>query len=186
MNFVQEICALPKLFSSSAKEFKSTKAICGVAMLTALNVVAGTFLNIQVTPMLRIGFSNVFTAMSAMLFGPLLSGCAGVIADTLKFLIRPDGPYFPGFAINEFLIGLIYGIFFYKKEVSITRSTIARLIITILINLTLTSIWLNILYNNPVFTTVRLFKNIIAFPFDVAILHFALKAGQRVAKKIQR
>ena len=186
MNFVQEIISLPKLIISSAREFKSTKAICGVAMLTALNVVAGTLLNIQVTPMLRIGFSSVFAAISAMLYGPLLSGSAGIVADTLKYLIRPDGPYFPGFALNEFLTAFIYGSFFYKKNVSLPRSIIARFFITVIINLTLTSLWLNILYDNPIFTSLRLFKNVIAFPFDCAILYFALQAAQRVVKRIKR
>lgn len=185
MNFVQEILSFPALLSQSAKEFKSTKAICGVAMLTALNVIAGTLLNIQVTPMLRIGFSSVFAAISAMLYGPLLSGSAGIIADTLKFLIRPDGPYFPGFALNEFLTAFIYGAFFYKKKVSLPRAIISRFLITLVINLILTSLWLNILYNNPIFTSIRLFKNVIAFPFDCAILYFALQAAQRVIKRIQ-
>lgn len=186
MNFVQEICALPSLIIDSAKAFKSTKAICGVAMLTALNVVAGTLLNIQVTPMLRIGFSSVFAAISAMLYGPLLSGSAGIVADTLKYLIRPDGPYFPGFALNEFLTAFIYGSFFYKRKVSLPRAIIARFLITLIINLTLTSLWLNLLYNNPIFTSIRLFKNIIAFPFDVAILYFALTSAQKVIKQVKR
>lgn len=186
MNFVHEILSLPKLILSSAKEFKSTRAICGVAMLTALNVIAGTLLNIQVTPMLRIGFSSVFAAISAMLYGPLLSGSAGIVADTLKYLIRPDGPYFPGFALNEFLTGLIYGSFFYQKKVSLPRAIIARFFITFIINLTLTSLWLNLLYQNPIFTSIRLFKNVIAFPFDVAILYFALNAAQKVLGRIKR
>ena len=186
MNFVHEIISLPKLILSSAKEFKSTRAICGVAMLTALNVIAGTLLNIQVTPMLRIGFSSVFAAISAMLYGPLLSGSAGIVADTLKYLIRPDGPYFPGFALNEFLTGLIYGSFFYQKKVSLPRAIIARFFITFIINLTLTSLWLNLLYQYPIFTSFRLFKNVIAFPFDVAILYFALNAAQKVLGRIKR
>lgn len=186
INFVQEIFHLPILIWDSAKEFKRTKAIAGVAMLTAMNVIAGSLLNIQVTPMLRIGFSSVFAAVSAMLYGPLLSGSAGIIADTLKFLIRPDGPYFPGFALNEFLTGFIYGCFFYKKKVTIPRAIIARLMITLVINLILTSLWLNILYGNELFTAIRLIKNVLAFPFDAAILYFILKAGERIGRKTNK
>lgn len=71
---------------------------------------------ISISPTLRIGFSSVFAGVSGMVYGPMLTGFAGVIADTLKYMIRPDGPYFPGFAINEFLTGFIYGCFFYKRK----------------------------------------------------------------------
>lgn len=181
MNFAQEVIQLPKLISSSAKELKRVTSICGCAMLTALNVAVGT-LFIPITPTLRIGFSSVFAGVSGMIYGPMITGTAGVIADSLKYMIRPDGPYFPGFAINEFLTGLIYGCFFYKKEITLPRVILARACITIFINLILTSIWLNMMYNSPVFTMIRLIKNVVMFPIDVAILYAALKAAQRVKR----
>ena len=155
------------------------KSICGCAMLTTLNVVAGTFF-IPLSPTLRIGFSSIFAGVSGMIYGPVLTGFAGIIADTLKYIARPDGPYFPGFALNEFLIGMIYGCFFYKKELSFLRVLAARLCITVFINLFLTSLWLNILYQSQLFTLLRIFKNVIMFPIDVALLYFALKATKRI------
>lgn len=110
----------------------------------------------------------------------MLTGFAGIIADTLKYIARPDTLYFPGFALNEFLIGMIYGCFFYKKELSFLRVLAARLCITVFINLFLTSLWLNILYQSQLFTLLRIFKNVIMFPIDVALLYFALKATKRI------
>ena len=107
-----------------------------------------------------------------------------MIADTLKYILRPDGPYFPGFALNEFLIGIIYGCFFYQKKITLLRVIIARACITIFINLILTSLWLNMLYQSPLFTMLRLIKNIVMFPVDVALLYAALKGAQRVHKTI--
>ena len=89
----------------------------------------------------------------------------------------------PGFAINEFLTGFIYGCFFYKKKITLPRVIVARAMITIFINLILTSLWLNIMYQSPLFTMIRLIKNIVMFPVDVAILYFALKGAQRVNLK---
>ena len=103
MNFAKEIMQLPILIKESSKEMKKVKSICGCAMLTTLNVVAGTFF-IPLSPTLRIGFSSIFAGVSGMIYGPVLTGFAGIIADTLKYIARPDGPYFPGFALNEFLI----------------------------------------------------------------------------------
>ena len=152
---------------------KKVKSICGCAMLTALNVSVGA-LYIPISPTLRIGFSSVFAGVSGMVYGPMLTGFAGVIADTLKYMIRPDGPYFPGFAINEFLTGFIYGCFFYKKKITLPRVIIARAVITIFINLILTSLWLNILYQSPLFTMIRLIKNIVMFLL-MSLFIFALR-----------
>ena len=179
MNFAKEIMQLPILIKESSKEMKKVKSICGCAMLTTLNVVAVTFF-IPLSPTLRIGFSSIFAGVSGMIYGPVLTGFAGIIADTLKYIARPDGPYFPGFALNEFLIGMIYGCFFYKKELSFLRVLAARLCITVFINLFLTSLWLNILYQSQLFTLLRIFKNVIMFPIDVALLYFALKATKRI------
>ena len=179
MNFAKEIKDLPGMLRHSAEEIHKVSSLCGTAMLTALNVAVGS-LSIPLTPTLRIGFSSIPAAVCAMYYGPLCTGIAGVIADTLKYIIRPDGPYFPGFALNEFLVGFIYGCFFYKKKITLTRVILARACITILINLILTSLWLNIMYQNPLFTMVRLIKNIVMFPLDAALLYAALKGAERI------
>lgn len=182
MNFAKEIIEIPALIKSSAKELRKVTSLTGTAMLTALNVAVGS-LFIPITPTLRIGFSSLPAAVSAMYYGPICTGIAGVIADTLKYIIRPDGPYFPGFALNEFLTGLIYGCFFYKKKITLPRVIIARACITIFINLILTSLWLNILYQNPIFTIARLIKNVVMFPIDVALLYTILKSAERIKKQ---
>lgn len=176
---VTELKGLPRLLKQSGLEVKKVTSITGCSMLTALNVAVGT-LFIPITPTLRIGFSSVFAGVSGMVYGPVITGFAGVIADTLKYILRPDGPYFPGFAINEFLTGMIYGCCFYKKKITLPRVIFARALVTIIINLGLTSLWLNLMYGNALFTLIRLVKNVIMFPIDVAILYFALNAAERI------
>ena len=178
MNFVDRII-------ESKKELKSVRSLVGIALLTTLNVVVGSF-NIQIAPTLEIGFSSVFAGACGMIYGPIPTAIAGIIADHLKFFIRPTGPYFIGFPINEFLVGFIYGCMFYKTKISLKRTIVARAMITIFINLTLTSLWLNIMYQSPLFTKIRLIKNVILFPFDVAILYVILKAFERVYHHIKR
>ena len=165
----------------SRKELFNVKSLVGISLLTALNVVAGAF-EIQMTPLLKIGFASVFAGACGMYYGPIPTAFACLVADHLKFMINPGGPYFIGFPINEFLIGLIYGCFFYQQKVSLKRTIYARLTVTVLINLILTPIWLNIMYQNPLFTMVRVVKNILMFPFDVALLHVVLKATERIKK----
>ena len=42
------------------------------------------------------------------------------------------------------------------------------------------SLWLNMMYQSPLFTMVRLIKNVVMFPVDVALLYAALKGAERV------
>lgn len=181
MNFANEIKSSFHLFKESRKELKKVSSLVGTSLLTALNIVVGS-ISIKITPMIKIGFSSVIAGVCGMYYGPIATGLAGVIADNLKFMLFPDGPYFPGFTLNEFVVGIIYGSFFYKKEITLPRVMIARALVTIIVNLGLTSLWLNILYQNPIFTTVRLLKNVIMYPIDVAILYFVLKTAKRIHK----
>ena len=181
MNFVKELKNLPQLVKTSGQQLKDVKSLTGCSMITALNVVVG-FCKIQLTPTLQIGFTSLFAAISGMVYGPVITGLAGVIADHLKFMLHPTGPYFIGFPINEFLTGFIYGCFFYKKKITIPRVILARLTITVFINLILTSLWLNIMYQSPLFTVARLVKNVVMFPIDCFLLYTALKTGEKILK----
>lgn len=181
MNFANKIKENLILLKESRYELKKVSSLVGTSLLTALNIVVGSF-SIKITPMIKIGFTSVIAGVCGMYYGPLATGFAGVIADNLKFMLFPDGPYFPGFTLNEFVTGMIYGSFFYKKEITLPRVMIARALVTMIVNLGLTSLWLNILYQNPIFTTARLIKNIIMYPIDVAILYFVLKTAKRIQK----
>ena len=163
----------------SRNELLNVKSLVGISLLTALNVACGAF-EIQLTPLLKIGFASVFAGACGMFYGPIPTAFACFVADHLKFLINPGGPYFIGFPINEMLIGFIYGCFFYKQKLSVKRTIAARLCVTVLINLILTPIWLNIMYQNPLFTTVRVVKNVLLFPFDAALLYVVLKATEKI------
>ena len=181
MNFANEKTSLLSRLKESKQELKRVPSLVGTALLTALNVIVGTF-SFHITPMIKIGFTSVVAGVCGMYYGPFATGLAGIMADTLKFAIKPDGPYFPGYALNEFLVGFIYGAFFYKKEITLPRVIIARACITIFINLGLGALWLNILYDNPLFTSARLIKNVVMFPFDCAILYAVLKGAERIRK----
>ena len=183
MNFVKELQRLPALIKDSAQNFRHVKDICGCAMFTALDILL-KMVRIDFSNILSIGFSSLAVAVSAFYYGPVLTGIAGVIADTLGYIVHPNGPYFPGFAINAFLTGVIYGCFFYKQEdISWKRVIMARLCITILINLILTPLWLNMMYGNAIFAIPRIIKNVVMFPLDAWLLYIVLKTAKRIQPK---
>ena len=181
MNFAKEITGLPGLMKTSAEQLRKVPALTGTAMLTALNVVVGT-LFIPITPTLRIGFSSIPAAVCGMYYGPICTGFAGVIADTLKYIIRPDGPYFPGFAVNEFLTGMIYGCFFYKKKLTIWRVLAAKFVVMLICNVILNTLCLQVLYGQAFMAILpmRALKNLIMWPIDSIVFFGIAKALEQI------
>ena len=167
----------------SLKELKKVSSISGVAMLTALKAVIAQF-TISVSNILEIGFSGIIVGATAMLYGPWLSGLAGVIADTIEYMLRPSGPYFPGFALNEFVIAFIYGCFFYQKKITWKRVLLAQLLVMLIVNMLMTPLWLNILYGNSFWAlfAARISTQIIRFPIDFFLLFTLLKTVSRIRK----
>ena len=166
-------------FKSAKKELYKVSALVGSAMLIALDLLLNSF-RIVVSNLLEISFSFVALAVCAMQYGPILGMLVGAITDVLGHFLRSSGAFFPGFTINAILSGLIYGCFFYQKEVTWKRVILCRLLIMVLINLILTPIWLHMMYGSALLTSIRIIKNIILFPIDSILLYFILKTVQKV------
>lgn len=174
-------------WKSSLAEMKRVKSICIAAMMMALDTLLG-YLNIIVIPkLLTISFASLALGACAMCCGPLLTALMAAIADIVKFALRPDGTFFLGFTLNEFLVGFIYGCLFYQRvQISLKRCIVARLLVVILINLLLTPLWLYILYGNAFWAMLgmRLAKNALMFPIDVGLLYLVTKTTGRILKQM--
>ena len=104
---------LLKNFAFSAKEFKSIKSVVAAALLIALHTVLAVFVSIQVTPTLRLSVSFLANCAIGYMFGPVMGFVCGGLGDLIQFVIKPTGPYFPGWTLSAALAGFIYGLFFY-------------------------------------------------------------------------
>lgn len=164
------------LFKSSASELKSVSAISVAGMLVAIGVVL-SFVKIVLSPVLEISFSFLPLAAGGLLYGPVVGGIMGILTDVLGYFVRPNGPFFPGFTLNAFISGVLYGLFLYKKPVTWTRVIIVSALITVFINLGLNSLWLSMMYGKAfiVLLTARIIKNIVMFPINTALLMVLLK-----------
>lgn len=163
-------------FRLSAKEMKRTSSLVGVAMLCAVNVVMGQF-SINLTPTLKIGFAFLPVGVCGMLYGPVLTGLAGVANDLIKFFLKPSGQFMIGFTLIEGLQGVLYGLFLYRHKVSIPRVFFTRLCITVFLNLCLTPLFLYLYYGQGFIGLVagRLVKNIIMLPITTAVQFVLLR-----------
>ena len=91
-------------------------------------------------------------------------------------MIKPTGPYFPGFTLTTALTGLVFGLFLYKGQTKLWRMAAAKVLINLLLNLLLNSLWLKLLYGSAFWAMLptRLVKNAALLPIEIALLWLIL------------
>ena len=137
----------------------STKMLCECALLIALEIVLNRCASFQVLG-LKFGLSFIPMALAGMLFGPAWAAVCYGISDVIGALVFPMGAYFPGFTISVVLMGIVYGIFFYKKDKirMFPETVIPAVINTCILGLLLNTLWMTILYTSKGFSGWLLYR----------------------------
>ena len=163
------------LFTDSAREFRSIRTIALCGIFGAMAFLLEPF-SIPVGPT-KIGFSGLPNELVDVLFGPAVGSMFSGMMDILKLLLTGGGSWNPGLTLNAFLAGAIYGLFWYKKPISFWRILAAKMIVALVINVLLGTLWLLPYYEKGYFLLLpaRLIKNLISGPIDSVILYFVLK-----------
>lgn len=100
----------------------STAVMVKAGLLAGISIVLTRFFSLMVLlggmPTLRVGFGSVPIMLAGMLFGPLVGGAVGVVADLVGFAINPMGTvYIPGFTVTAALFGVIPGVLFHTFKI---------------------------------------------------------------------
>lgn len=163
-------------------KLKNVYVLTVCALLVAIATVLGFFKLVVVPELIEIRFAFMPIGMSGMLFGPLVGGIVGALADVLGYLVKPTGPFFPGFTIATAVSGVIYGVFLYRKKVTIPRVMLAQAVESVVVSLLLNSLNLSILYGNGFLAvlTPKIVKAIALYPFKTALLYLVLVAVPRI------
>ena len=101
--------------------------------------------------------------------------------DLVKFMIKPDGGFMPGFTLNAMLAAFIYGMFLYKRPLSLPRMLAAKLVVAVLVNTILGTYWLSLLNGKGylVILPARAIKNLIQWPVDSIIFYTVAKTLEK-------
>ncbi len=171
---------LKVMFSESVHELREIKTLAVTAMLLAIAVVLG-FYTLQLTDYIKIGFAYIVNEMTGMLFGPVVGGIVGGLADLVKYLVKPTGPFFPGFTVSGFLGGMIYGMVLYKKPLSVKRVILANFLVTVIVNIFLNTYWLTLLYGDGFVALLpaRIVKQAVMLPIETALFYTVAKTLAR-------
>ena len=167
------------LFVRSAKELKSVRNLCVIAMLIALDLVLKLTVSIKVSNYMTISFAFIAMAAIGMLYGPTVGFTAGMITDILGYIIKPDGAFDIRFTLIEALGGLLYGLFLYNARNDkwlIVRIVSAKATVVVICNLLLTNWAISALYGSGFMAILpaRIIKNLAQFPVDVILLSIFL------------
>ncbi len=163
------------------EKLSSPKTLTGAAMLVALYTILSIF-TIKLSTTWEIGFAYLALAVCGMLYGPVVSGIAGAVGDTLGFIVSPNGSFFPGFTLSAFIMGFIFGIFLYKKPVSVKRILLVEAAVMVICSFILTPLWLNMMYGTSLIALPRIIRNVILYPVNSALIYFVTKAVRQVRK----
>lgn len=186
------------MFKDSALEIKSTRNLVLCAMMAALAIVLSSTTSFYITNDIKIGFSGLPNRLVDFMFGPVVGCIFGGLMDVIKFFIKPDGAFFPGYTLTAMAGGLIYGIFYYRlqiKQPQLTTETgwpkvkawilanttsillilIANVLVKFICNIGLNTLWSSMFTGKAWIALIptRVTKNLIQIPVDT-VLHFVL------------
>ena len=169
-------------FVSSARALRSTRTLTTAGILLAIQMVLSSYGTIEVTDSLKISLSHLALAPTAVFFGPVVAGMQGALSDILGFLLKPSGPYFPGFTLSALLLGLFYGLALYKTERRLWQIIAVRVAVMVIINIGLNTLFLTMLYGPSRLATlpVRALKNLFQLPVDCFLLYAMCRVLHRV------
>lgn len=99
------------------KKVFGTSVIVKAALLATVSIVLTRFFSLMLPlgglPALRVGFGSIPLIMAGMMFGPVIGGITGVVADLVGYMINPmGGTFFPGFTVTAALYGVLAGLLF--------------------------------------------------------------------------
>lgn len=169
-------------YSDSLRALSRTRTITTAGLLLAIQMVLSSYGVIEVSDSLKISLAHLALAPTAMLFGPVVAGIQGALSDILGFLLKPTGPYFPGFTLSALLLGLIYGMLLYKTRRTAWQIIAARVIVCVFVNICLNTVFLTMLYGPSRLATLpaRALKNIIQLPIDCLLLSAVCRMVSRI------
>lgn len=173
---------IKKLYCDSLSELKVTRNMVLCGLMAALAIVLSYTTSIFITPYIRIGFSGLPNRVVDYMFGPAIGGIFGGILDIIKFVLKPQGTFFPGYTITAVLGGIVYGTILYNKPLKLWRVLIAEAIVKVFLNCGLNTLWTSMLYGKAFFVILpgRALKNLIMLPIDTIILFFTLTLVSRI------
>lgn len=125
------------------------------SLLAGLGAVFSAYLSIEIpmgaAKLVEISLTPVCVILAGILFGPLLGGMVGFVADTAGFFMGAQhGAYNPIFSITMALFGIIAGLFFLKnKKIGWIKVLLVVILSQVICSILLNTFAINLFYGVP-------------------------------------
>lgn len=131
------------------------------------------------TKTIQLGFGFVIVVIASYLYGPVWSAAMAGLTDVIGTLVSGQ-VYNPGFTLSAILGAIVYGWFLYGHKSSIKRIVISQLLIMLVVNLVLNTLWISLMYQTPyvTFLMTRILKEVVTTPIQIIIIYFLLNSPQ--------
>ena len=111
-----------------------------LAVLVALQVVLSRFFSVQITEVLKFSFGFIPIMLTGALYSWPYSCLVAGLSDVIGAILFPQGPFFIGYTLTAVLTGLLFGLFFHKKD---GTPSAARILIGYIVNALTVTVTLN-------------------------------------------
>lgn len=176
-----------KYWKDAASQFGDVRMITIAALIVALRVVVKLF-KINIASGLGFSLDGYVNSLGSLVYGPLVGLIVGAVSDLLGLLITGQmGQYFPPFTLVEMASSFIFGLFFWRRKIGVTRALGAKFSVNLVCNIFMTSVfmkWMKYIQAGPaaadaykIINGVRIAKNLIMFPLEAMIIISVLAAA---------
>ncbi|MDD6302399.1 MAG: ECF transporter S component [Bacillales bacterium] len=149
-----------KYWSYAIHSLKDVKSIVTLAMLFSLVLISKLFKLPSGFGDLGLGFSFIFLATIAWIYGPVVGLFIGMFSDVLGYFIGSSALSFnPLYTIQAMLAVFVYGLCFYRTKINFSKVLLSRLIINMILNALYGSFLMVLMYFNAGKITSDTFLN---------------------------
>ena len=151
-----------------------------LGILTALCIVIAMF-TIRPNDSIKISLTFIPVVIAAYIYGPAGAGTVAGLADIIGCIIKPHGMIYPPITMTEIAVGIVFGLFLYKKW-SFIRVLFSAGITQLIISAFVTPLWLYFLYgmNYTTLLAARIPQIFIMLTIELVLIPVMLKTMDRI------
>lgn len=169
-------------WKKAARVYDDLRLWVVAALFIALRV-AVKFAKIDISGGLVLSFDCYVNSVGSLIYGPLMGLMVGAISDTIGCIVAPTGPYFLPFVLVEMGSSFIFGLFFWRRKLSVPRVLMAKFTVNLVCNIILNSVFIkwsySIFYTDkayPLINLLRIVKNLALFPLEALFISLLFQA----------
>ncbi|MBQ9633046.1 MAG: folate family ECF transporter S component [Lachnospiraceae bacterium] len=176
------------MWKDSMEELKDVRVLACCGVLAALSIALKFVASIDIGEYIRIGFSDLPGMTASVLFGPAVGGIFFAVMDIIKYMLVPNGAFFPGFTLSALVNGILFGMVCYRKDITIARIFSVQLLSKLVVSIGLNTYWLTLLYGSAFFVILpaRILTGLIMLPIDTMLTFSVLRLMDRLWKQSLR